>query len=167
MCIIYYNLLKLFVYKKYNVKLPFYTIIFYLLIDLYFLYSNNLLFYIFLTILLTQSIFDLINYDVYSLLNILLLIVGILFRYQYIKTNIIPTIIITLSFCLINVLNKGIGTGDIELIAIISIVFNYIICLKVLSLASMSNLLFALFYQKDKYPFVPFIFVAFIIVIFY
>ena len=113
-------------------------------------------------ILLFQSITDYINNDVYSFFNLLLLLINInninLMNYS---SFLVPIILL-----IINKVTNGIGFGDIEIIFVLSFIFNIYELFLILFFASSLNLIYAFFYKKDKYPFVPFLSIAILIIYF-
>lgn len=109
-----------------------------------------------LIILFIEAIIDYKTYNVYTHINILIAILGIIFNENDILTIIlIPSIILVT-----NLIIKGMGFGDIEILYSIAFWFNIKQQLDILLFATIINLLFALISRKNKYPFVPFIFIG-------
>lgn len=141
---------------KYNKPINKHLFFIELFIETYSLYSKDLIFFILFTILFTISITDYINQDVYSIFNYLLDTI----MYFLLKPNIsnlLMSLIIPLILFILNKFMNGMGYGDIELLASLSFVFGLTDLVKIIFLASLINLIYAFFYKKDSYSFVPFI----------
>lgn len=111
--------------------------------------------------LFVESIIDIKTNKVYIVFNLFILITGLLNGVNintYLHTLIVPFILL-----LFNVKEEKIGYGDIETICVISMFYNIYQLSIILLLASVINLLFAVMIKKDKYPFIPFIFISVLI----
>lgn len=113
-------------------------------------------------ILLFQSITDYINNDVYLFFNLLLLLINI----NNINSMNYSSFLVPIILLIINKAINGIGFGDIEIIFVLSFIFNIYELFLILFFASSLNLIYAFFYKKDKYPFIPFLSIAILIIYF-
>lgn len=132
-------------------------------IEAYSLYKKDLVFFVLFTILLTQSITDYINHDVYSVLNYCLAL--LMFILASIKLiDIVYSLTVPIGLFVINKFIKGMGSGDLELLVSISFVFNFQSLLQIVFLSSLFNLLYSFFVKKDSYSFVPFLSISCLII---
>jgi len=162
MSIFIYILVRKFIKNKYNFKLNNLYLFFSMSIEIYSLYLKDILFYIVFELLLFSSLTDVINNDVYTLANIAIFIVGIIYKNnlsEMLLAMLLPFVLFILAR-----ISKGIGNGDIELLFCLSSIFNlYQMCLICL-IASILNLIYGIHIKRNVYPFIPFMSIACIIV---
>ena len=155
-----------FIYKKYHVSLDMIFVI-YVLIDIYSFLSNDLTFFIVFIFLISQAITDYLNQDVYTTLNILPAIYAFIIHSNNFLSTFLYASIIPFTLLLINSFKPLIGMGDIEIIFILGLLFNYEKLLLIVLISSLINLIFSFFIKKNKYSFVPFILIATFLVYFF
>lgn len=150
---IYFLLISKYIKYKYSISIRKQVFFIELLIEFISIYKQDILFFILFTILLTQSITDIINYDIYSILNIFLALFLILYKglniSKYLTSITLPLILL--------IINKGIGLGDIEILFIEAIIFDIYKLSLIVFISSFINLIYALIRKNKYYPFVPFI----------
>lgn len=154
-----------FLYKKYHIRIDFIFLI-YALIDVYSLINNDLTFFVVFTFLLTQSITDYINQDVYSEVNVLPTIYAIILNSNQLFSKFLYASILPIALMIINRFKTLIGMGDIEIIFVLGLLFGYEQLLLIVLISSLINLVYAFFIKKNRYSFVPFIFIATFLVYF-
>ena len=160
--LIYYKFLKTFIYKKYNYQLRPKICIFILLFEILLLVNKDLLLFAISQILIFQSITDIINKDVYTLINLLFIPIAF-YTNQSIIDNLLSEIIVVIIYLLSKIIN-GIGIGDINLLFYLGLIFDYPSMLHIILLASILNILYALFHPKKSYSFIPFISISCIVI---
>ena len=159
MGLIFFILVNQFINKIYKKSINKQVFFILFILDLYTLYSKDYFFCTLAYILLFHSITDIINYDVYSILNYLLMIISFL-KYKTISISILIPIILAI----INVFKKGIGQGDIELLFGLSFIFEFYDLVLIVFIASILNLIYSLFSKNKLFPFVPFLSIATMII---
>lgn len=150
MPVIVYIVFYLFFKYRYDKNLNIYVLLF-----LFFLYITLkeikiiLIFYC----LIFNCISDLYNNDVYTIANLIILLILIINRNVKINYSFIYPIILYIFY----ELKKNIGLGDIELIFILCFKYSLFEISKILLIASFLNIIYAFLIKKNKYAFVPFI----------
>ena len=161
--IVYFYIVSTFIKFKYKVSINKHLFIIIFFIELYSLYSKDILFFLLFSILLFQSITDYINNDVYTFCNIIIASIGLLFIKPSI-TSIITSLVLPIVLIVLNSFIKGIGDGDIELLICLCFIYDLYSLSLIVLLASTLNFIYALILKKDKYSFIPFIFVCSLII---
>ena len=155
----FYKLVNYLIKRKYEVSINKHVFFIELFIEMYSLIDKNLFFMLFFTILLLQSITDFINNDVYTILNISIIIIGLIFK-NINYNEILLSMLLPLLLWIINIFKKGIGDGDIEMIFALCFIYNTMQLSKIILFSSIMNLIYSFVIKKDKYSFIPFIFLS-------
>lgn len=160
MSIIFYLIQKSLYFKSYNYKLHPLFLVFMILIEFLLHFNNNYVFFVIIELLITNSISDILNFDVYTIFNILL------FIYSSILSKSFNLYLILGFFFLTFLKTKHIGSGDIEVLFSISPLFSLYQLIKILFLASSFALAYMCIFRKNKIPFVPFLSFSIVIMLF-
>ena len=104
-------------------------------------------------ILLIESIIDIKTYNVYLPFNILIILIGL----TNIDHSITFSLIYPLLLLLINLITKGMGYGDIEIIFSLCFIYSFYELTCILLFSSILNLMYSFFMKMKEYPFVPFL----------
>ena len=161
--LIYTYLIDRFLVYNYNKHINKHMFFIELFIEAYSIYSKDHKFFILFTILLTISITDYINQDVYSIFNYLLAIT----MYILVRPNItrlLLSMMVPISLYIINRFLNGIGSGDIELLFALAFCFEIVDMVKIIFVSSFLNLVYAFFKKKSSYSFVPFLSISCLII---
>lgn len=161
--LIYYCFIRWFIKNRYEIAISEHLFFITLCFEIISIYYSNIYYLIPLFLLITNSVTDYINHDVYSVFNIVLVLYAVLILKPGIESVLI-SLIVPLILYLLNKLYKGMGQGDIELFIALSFYFDIVSLVKILLISSLLNLLYAAFVHKESYCFVPFITIATIMV---
>lgn len=144
-----------FIYSKYHFLINKRLFIISLFIEIYSIYTKSLLFFIVFNCLFINSIFDYINNDVYSILNYIIAIAGLLLN--NLTINNLYSLLLPLALAVVNRFIKGMGLGDIELLICLCFIFKIQELTTIVLLASFLNILYACLVRETRYPFVIFL----------
>lgn len=124
--------------------------------------KTHYLFYLILFVLIYESITDYYSYEINSIGNYILIILGIILSLlnndYHIFKLIIPFILYLLSFF------DLLGSGDAEMFLMLSFYFDYEDNIYILFLTCILSLIYSLINKKDKIPLVPFITLSVLII---
>ena len=150
-----------FIYYKYSKHINKHMFFIIFLINIYYLYSKDMFFFIIFNVLLFESITDIINHDVFSICN--LIIFAICFYQSY--PNISYTsFLVPLTLYILNLFFNGMGIGDIELLFSICPLFDFRKMTLLIFLASIFNIIYSFFVRKESYSFIPFLSIGILLI---
>lgn len=137
--------------------------VFILISEIISIINNDLLFFIIFQLMIFNTITDIINKDVYIVPNLLFILLGFTLN-RPIKEVIVSISIFPTMLFILSKLTNGIGLGDVILVFLLGFIFDIKRLVSTILLASIINLIYALFIKKDEYSFVPFIFISILLV---
>lgn len=149
-------LIYTFILDKYQIHINKHVFFIELIIETYSIVKNDLFFLLFGSILLIESITDYINNDVYSICNILIIVITLIFK-DINLMDVLFALTLPITLFIINKIFNGIGLGDIELLISLCFLFNIYDLSRIVLLSSMLNIIYAFFTKKKCFPFVPFL----------
>ena len=123
-----------------------------------------------LIILFISSIIDIKTRYVYSPLNILVLLLGLI-KHLTSSFNLIDILlgltVIPSTLILLNIIKKeSIGDGDIEYLSALGFYYGYQIQVLAFFLSVLLIFFYSLFNKKKRYPMIPFISLSYLIVLY-